>query len=99
MSWSVCAVIAESDGEGRKVWIGMMVVLVGVLAWLTILIIAIAMIAKLANHRLDERERRRIVLRSTVTMAAAGAAWALSVALSLWWNVLRSFPWRGLGIP
>jgi len=43
-----------------------------------------------------EEERRRVVIVSVVTIGAISAAWILLTAFSLWWNVIRGFPWYRL---
>lgn len=69
----------------------MTIVFIGMIAWIVVIIMAVAMMARLPKLGADEDERRRTVVRSTVTIGAATAVWALSVAFSLWWNVIRFF--------
>lgn len=79
--------------------IALCIALIGILAFVFIVLIAVLMIAQLVGIGSDERKRRRIVVRSTVAMGVAVVIWVFATAFCFWiflsdGRLLRLFPSR-----
>jgi hypothetical protein len=85
------------------IWFGMTIVLCGWLAAVVTLSTCVVMAIRLGDlsrtsAETDEmvRKRRRIVSSSLLVIGGSATLWVVLVALDIWWNILRGFPFERL---